>query len=231
MAWELLPVNYTDATWSGLKKYTEVQNSDGTVSFQDVTVYSNKKNSFFGAKEANRMNEALNTLMSMVENGTDLYTAFQNYFTTQKGLFEDTADATQEDFTAYVEGLEAQGDSIIQTIKTDYSKEIADFETQQEQLFNTWFEFVKNQLGEDVAGNLQNQIDSLDVKTDGFDPRKTVFSADGQTITETYGNKKIETNFVSADKIVQKLYEGELLTLTKTITFSGDGLTINEEVK
>lgn len=231
MAWELLPVNYTDATWSGLKKYTEVQNGDGTVSFQDVTVYSNKENSFFGAKEANRMNEALNTLMSMVENGTDLYTAFQNYFATQKGLFEDTADATQEDFTAYVEGLEAQGDSIIQTIKTDYSKEIADFETQQEQLFNTWFEFVKNQLGEDVAGNLQNQIDSLDVKTDGFDPRKTVFSADGQTITETYGNKKIETNFVSADKIVQKLYEGELLTLTKTITFSGDGLTINEEVK
>lgn len=231
MAWELLPVNYTDATWSGLKKYTEVQNDDGTVSFQDVTVYSNKENSFFGAKEANRMNEALNTLMSMVENGTDLYTAFQNYFTTQKGLFEDTADATQEDFTAYVEGLEAQGDSIIQTIKTDYSKEIADFETQQEQLFNTWFEFVKNQLGEDVAGNLQNQIDSLDVKTDGFDPRKTVFSANGQTITETYGNKKIETNFVSADKIVQKLYEGELLTLTKTITFSGDGLTINEEVK
>lgn len=231
MAWELLPVNYTDATWSGLKKYTEVQNSDGTVSFQDVTVYSNKENSFFGAKEANRMNEALNTLMSMVENGTDLYTAFQNYFIAQRGLFEDTADATQEDFTAYVEGLEAQGDSIIQTIKTDYSKEIADFETQQEQLFNTWFEFVKNQLGEDVAGNLQNQIDSLDVKTDGFDPRKTVFSADGQTITETYGNKKIETNFVSADKIVQKLYEGELLTLTKTITFSGDGLTINEEVK
>ena len=231
MAWELLPVNYTDATWSGLKKYTEVQNSDGTVSFQDVTMYSNKENSFFGAKEANRMNEALNTLMSMVENGTDLYTAFQNFFTTQKGLFEDTADATQEDFTAYVEVLEAQGDSIIQTIKTDYSKEIAAFERQQEQLFNTWFEFVKNQLGEDVAGNLQNQIDSLDVKTDGFDPRKTVFSADGQTITETYGNKKIETNFVSADKIVQKLYEGELLTLTKTITFSGDGLTINEEVK
>ena len=42
MAWELLPVNYTDATWSGLKKYTQVDNDDGTVSFQDVTVYSNK---------------------------------------------------------------------------------------------------------------------------------------------------------------------------------------------
>lgn len=231
MAWELLPVNYTDATWSGLKRYNEIGNSDGTVSFQDVTVYSDKENSFFGAREANRMNEALNTLMSMVENGTDLYTAFQNYFNTQKGLFEDTADATQAGFNAYVEELEAQGDSIIQSIQTDYRNEITAFENQQEQLFNTWFEFIKNQLGEDVAGNLQNQIDSLDVKTDGFDPRNTVFSSDGQTITETYGNKKIETIFVSANQIVQKLYENELLTLTKTITFSGDGLTINEEVK
>ena len=51
MAWELLPVNYTDATWSGLKKYTEVQNSDRTVSFQDVTVYSNKENSFLAQKK------------------------------------------------------------------------------------------------------------------------------------------------------------------------------------
>lgn len=231
MAWELLPVNYTDVTWSGLKRYNEIRNSDGTVSFQDVTVYSDKENSFFGAREANRMNEALNTLMSMVENGTDLYTAFQNYFNTQKGLFEDTADATQAGFNAYVEELEAQGDSIIQSIQTDYRNEITAFENQQEQLFNTWFEFIKNQLGEDVAGNLQNQIDSLDVKTDGFDPRNTVFSSDGQTITETYGNKKIETIFVSANQIVQKLYENELLTLTKTITFSSDGLTINEEVK
>lgn len=231
MAWELLPVNYTDATWSGLKRYNEIRNSDGTVSFQDVTVYSDKENSFFGAREANRMNEALNTLMSMVENGTDLYTAFQNYFNTQKGLFEDTADATQAGFNAYVEELEAQGDSIIQSIQTDYRNEITAFENQQEQLFNTWFEFIKNQLGEDVAGNLQNQIDSLDVKTDGFDPRNTVFSSDGQTITETYGNKKIETIFVSANQIVQKLYENELLTLTKTITFSSDGLTINEEVR
>ena len=216
MAWELLPVNYTDATWSGLKRYTEIQNGDGTVSFQDVTVYSQKENSFFGAKEANRMNEALNTLMSMVESGTDLYTAFQNYFNTQKGLFEDTADATQAGFTAYIAKLEAEGDA---------------FENQQEQLFNTWFEFIKSQLGDDVAGNLQNQIDLLDVKTDGFDPRNTVFSADGQTITESYGDKKIETTFVSADKIVQKLYEGELLTLTKTVTFGSDGLTISEEVK
>lgn len=231
MAWELLPVNYTDAVWSGLKRYNTVNNDDGTVSFQDVTVYSGKETSFFGAKDANRMNEALNTLMSMVESGTDLYTAFQNYFNTQKGLFEDTANATQAGFNEYVEGLKAEGDATIETIKTDYRNEITAFENNQEALFNTWFEFIKGQLGEDVAGNLQNQIDVLDTKTDGFEARETVFSRDGNTITETYGTKRVETEFVSERQIVQKLYEGDVLALTKTVTFSADGLSISEEVK
>ena len=69
MAWELLPVDYTDAVWSGLKRYNTVNNEDGTVSFQDVTVYSGKEKSFFGAKDANRMNEALNTLMRTPPSG------------------------------------------------------------------------------------------------------------------------------------------------------------------
>lgn len=41
MAWKLLPTDYTDAVWSGLKRYTQVDNSDGTVSFNDVTTYTN----------------------------------------------------------------------------------------------------------------------------------------------------------------------------------------------
>lgn len=231
MAWELLPVNYTDAVWNGLKKYNTVNNPDGTVSFQDVTVYTNKENSFFGAKEANRMNEALNTLMSMVENGTDLYTAFQNYFNTQKGLFEDSASTTQQEFVKYVDNLKVEGDKVVETIKTDYRQEITTFENQQEELFNTWFNFIKNQLGQDVAGNLQNQIEKLDTKTDGFEARNTVFSKDGKTITETYGTKKIETTFVSENTIVQKLYKGDVVSLTKTVTFGADGTTIKEDVK
>ena len=67
MEWTNLPTNYTDAVWSGLKRYLMVNNEDGTVSFQDVTVYSNKENSFFGAKDANSMNEALNTIMSTID--------------------------------------------------------------------------------------------------------------------------------------------------------------------
>ena len=60
MAWELLPVDYTDAVWAGLKRYNQINNEDGSVSFQDITSYTGKEKSFFGAKDANRMNEALN---------------------------------------------------------------------------------------------------------------------------------------------------------------------------
>lgn len=164
MAWELLPVDYTDAVWSGLKKYNMVENDDGTVSFQDVTQYSQKEKSFFGAYEANRMDEALNTLMSMVENGTDLYEAFQNYFAGQKTLFENEADSKQSDFDDYIASLKSQGDAIIETIKTDYRTEITQFESTQQQVFTTWFDLIKGQLGTDVAGNLQNQITEVDTK-------------------------------------------------------------------
>lgn len=162
MSWTLLPVDYTDAIWSGLKKYTEVTNDDGTVSFQDVTQYSNKEKSFFGALDANRMNEALNTIMSMVESGTDLYEAFQNYFVTQQELFEETADSKQAGFDAYLATLRVQGDAEIQTIKTDYRDEVTIFENTQEQVFTTWFNLIKGQLSEDAAGHLQNEVNGLD---------------------------------------------------------------------
>lgn len=172
MAWDLLPVDYTDAAWVGLKRYNQIDNEDGTISLQDVTVYSNKEKSFFGAKDANRMNEALNTLMSMVENGTDLYTEFQNYFADQKDLFEAAANVSQEDFNAYIESLKTDADTTIEGIKTDYAEDMQDFQNQQEELFQLWFDYVKGQLGQDVAGNLLNEIESL--KTENVAQRNEI---------------------------------------------------------
>ena len=137
MSWELLPTDYTDRTWNGQQRFNEIDNGDGTVSFLDVTVYTNKEKSFFGAKDANRMNEALNTLMSMVENGTDLYESFQNYFETQKKSFETKSDRELTDFTEY-----------------------------QHRIFTTWFNNVKGQLSTDQAGHLQTQLDALKEKHD-----------------------------------------------------------------
>lgn len=151
MAWELLPVDYTDAVWAGLKRYNQINNEDGSVSFQDITSYTGKEKSFFGAKDANRMNEALNTIMSMVEKGTDLYTAFQNYFAEQKTLFEQEADSKATEFDNYTDNLEQE-----------YKVSMAAFESQQQQIYNAWFQAMKDQLSKDAAGNLQNQCTELD---------------------------------------------------------------------
>ena len=151
MAWKLLPVDYTDAVWAGLKRYNQINNEDGSVSFQDITAYTGKEKSFFGAKDANRMNEALNTIMSMVENGTDLYTAFQNYFAEQKTLFEQEADSKAKEFDNYTDNLEQE-----------YKVSMAAFESQQQQIYNAWFQAMKDQLSKDAAGNLQNQCTELD---------------------------------------------------------------------
>ena len=151
MAWELLPVDYTDAVWAGLKRYNQINNEDGSVSFQDITSYTGKEKSFFGAKDANRMNEALNTIMSMVENGTDLYTAFQNYFAEQKTLFEQEADSKATEFDNYTDNLEQE-----------YKVSMAAFESQQQKIYNAWFQAMKDQLSKDAAGNLQNQCTELD---------------------------------------------------------------------
>lgn len=64
MAYSNLKTDYTDAVYSGLKKYMMITNEDGTVSFQDVTNYTNKENSFFSANDANQMNSTLNNIMA-----------------------------------------------------------------------------------------------------------------------------------------------------------------------
>ena len=173
MAWTLLPTDYTDAVWSGLKKYSQVDNSDGTVSFQDVAVYTNKEKSFFGAKDANRMNEALNYIMSMLESGTDLYEEFQTYFTTQKQLFESSGNkvienvraltnAEYDSYVTYVADLKERGDSSLAEIEQTYEEHMTSYESEQKKAFDTWFDTIKGQLSEDVAGSLQNQTTELD---------------------------------------------------------------------
>lgn len=173
MSWTLLPTDYTDAVWSGLKRYTQVDNSDGTVSFNDVTTYTNKEKSFFGAKDANKMNQALNYIMSMLENGTDLYEEFQTYFTTQQTLFIAQANTVIENvrtltnaqydaYLVYLAGLKNETDSSLAEIEQTYEEHMTSYESEQKAAFDAWFAAIQESLSEDVAGNLQNQITEVE---------------------------------------------------------------------
>jgi hypothetical protein len=176
------------------------------------------------------MNEAINYIMAMVENGTDLYTAFQTYFASQKDLFESTASQTQADLTEFAGDIKREGDAIIDTIETTYRNNIDTFERNQEAAFDQWFNQLREQLSGDVAGNLQNQIDTVEKKVDGRVACNTAFSADGKTVTETRDNQRVVTEFVSDSVIRQKFYDGNTLVHTKTITFSADGMSVSEVV-
>ena len=162
MAWSLLPTNYTDTVWNGLKKYTKVDNADGTVSFNDVTAYTNKETSFFGAKDANKMNGALNYIMSMLENGTDLYEEFTTYFENQKKQFKTSGDTSYNELKQYFTVLKSNGDASLDTIEKDYKSRMNAYESEQKTAFNTWFGNLKDQLSTNAAGNLQNQCTELD---------------------------------------------------------------------
>lgn len=64
-----LSTNFKDDVISdgGLRRYNMIQNSDGTVSFEDVTDYS-QVGSSYGAKEVNEERSAINELESKVSN-------------------------------------------------------------------------------------------------------------------------------------------------------------------
>ena len=66
MPWTNLPTNFRNLIWSGLKKFRRYDNPDNTVSFEDVTEYSETTNTQMSAEQLNQMTGAVNDLMNGV---------------------------------------------------------------------------------------------------------------------------------------------------------------------
>ena len=184
MSFQLLPTDYKDISFTGNRKYNKIQNDDGTISFQDVTVYQNRDKAFFGADTANKMNEALNTIMTALEHGTDLYREFQNFFEKQKGEFRKGADANLDELKVIMET----------------------YQNKQKLIFETWFDLVKKNLSESPVGHLQNEME--EVKTDNERLMKTfnevivTIPASGWTNTAPYSNKVTVAGVTNEDDII-----------------------------
>lgn len=161
MAFELLRTDYKDAVWQGLRKYVLINNGDNTVSLQDVTVYTIYDDAFFGANDANRINTAVNAIMTALENGTDLYEVFTQFFENQKIAFQKEANLDLDSFNIFLDNLKASANSDVTQMKKQYAEEITVFEKTQENLFLQWFDLIKGQLSSDPAGELQIEINDL----------------------------------------------------------------------
>lgn len=228
MAWELLRTDYVDAAFEGLRKYQQITNADETVSFADVTQYTVKEGAFIGAKDINAITAAINAIMASLEQGTDLYAVFTQFFEVQKGEFEESADANLKSFQEYTSNLEGEADKTIEQIKTDYDEEIKSFEQLQEALFTQWFDLIKGQLSTDAAGNLQLQINALSEEVFeryyGLAVQNTEFMPDGSIVTtnaeatittvfgkDESGNRVITETIAPTDE--QKIYK-KVTTIT-----------------
>lgn len=161
MAWERLRTDYKDAVWPGLKRYVLIDNGDNTISLRDVTIYTVYDESFFGALDANRINEAINRIVAALENGTDLYEIFTEFFENQQEAFKGKATLDLDTFNVFLDNLKSTANSDVTQMKKDYTAEITQFEKNQEDLFTQWFDLIKGQLSADQAGKLQIEINDL----------------------------------------------------------------------
>lgn len=184
MSFELLPTDYKDISYTGNRKYNKINNDDGTVSFQDVTVYENRDKAFFGAKTANKMNEALNSIMTALERGTDLYGEFQRFFENQKGEFKKNSELNLDELKVIM--------------KT--------YQDKQKLIFETWFDLVKKNLSETPVGNLQVEIDELKTANEKlvkeFNERIVTVPVSGWKETSApYSNKVMVEGLTNEDVI------------------------------
>lgn len=82
---------------------------------------------------------------------TTLFNQFETYFNEFK-------ENNQADYESWTEAQKAEYDEW-------YDTHINQWQTE----FDTWFQNIKNQLGEDVAGNLQNQIDEHEARLNNLE--------------------------------------------------------------
>ena len=165
---------------------------------------------------------------------TTLFAQFEAYFAEFQTFYEqEFATWSVEQRSAYItwiSGQEADMEDWTDEQKAEYDYWYNTHTTLWQTQFDTWFEEVKGQLSEDVAGQLQAEIDTLQNRLEGYANTTTEFSPDGKTIDQLLetGNR-IVTNFVDANTIVQEWFNTAGVKIKqKRITFSPDGLTITE---
>lgn len=116
------------------------------------------------------------------------------------------------------------------------SQEVDDWIAQEESDFTAWYNQMKDQLGGDVAGNLQLEIDKEEVKRIllvGFEDGTKEFSDDGTVITSTASDgrtltKTFSDGFLTMTNVLKSAAGAEVARAVKT--FDSDGKLISTVV-
>lgn len=188
MARELLRVNYRDAAWNGQRKFQRIDNEDGTVSLPDVTDYTVKDDSFYGALDLNKKNVAVNEIMVYLERGTNIYSDFDNYFASKKAAVEGfvnglkdelqtAGDDAKDDLQNRVDAINDELTNRSASYWNDFQRRsdpdgfinecettLSTFVNGKQDEFNTWFDHMKDQIGTNPEVNIRNEIEEHEAR-------------------------------------------------------------------
>lgn len=155
-------------------------------------------------------------------------TNYNTWVQNQEDAMAQYIAVTKQAYANFVSKMEGDYTDWTDAEKAKYEKWYTDHTTQWTTEFYYWFDNIKQQLSGDVAGQLQDAIDKVNEKVDGYIDRTTTFSADGKTITQVGTEQTIVTTFVDPTHITQDYYVNNVKVKTESITFSTDGRVITE---
>lgn len=148
-------------------------------------------------------------------------------------------DARQDEVDQWIASEESDFTEWFDQMKADLQAEqtLLDQWVATEQAdFLAWYNQMKDQLGEDAAGNLQNQINKDEIKRIllvGFEDGIKEFSEDGTVITSTASDGRILTKtftngFLTMTSVLKSAAGAEVARAVKT--FNADGSLISTVV-
>lgn len=104
---------------------------------------------------------------------TTLFNQFETYFQEFKennqADYEEWTEAQKQAWLSWVSGQETDFTDWTDEQKEEYETWYATHINQWQSDFDAWFENIKDQLGEDAAGNLQNQIDEHEARLNNLE--------------------------------------------------------------
>lgn len=213
-----------------------VDQIDTTNLYNQFTTYFNEFKAGHEAEFARWSEAQKNEYLVYIATQKGLYDAYiaqtqgdyDTWTAAKKNAYDVWVAEREADFTTWAEVQMQLYLSWISTQQNTFDAWYNEHTTSWTEQFQYWFNNVKAQLSDDVAGRLFELIRLLDEKSSGYVDRVTHFSEDGKTVTQVSGDDKIVTMFPDRFTVVQEYYTNNIKTKIEKVTFSADGKTVTE---
>lgn len=139
----------------------------GTVEEIDASVLTKQFTDFFNTYSQAVLDEFSVYKQDMEKYLKDIAGVYQEYISKTENLFAQYESQFNERYTEFGNTLDNWDEELLKAY-TEFMAKINLFQTEAETEFNTWFEGIKDKLGEDIAGSLQLQIEELAETIDGL---------------------------------------------------------------